>query len=71
MILSRKLYNLKVMVIKKNAQIKKLHLAIITAFKKNANPLREYSKTNHKSVKIFIKKNRSKLSSLSIRERMK
>lgn len=40
MILSRKLYNLQVMVIKKNAQIKKLHQAIISAFKKNANPLR-------------------------------
>ena len=40
MILSIKLYNLKVMFIKKNAQIKKLHLAIISAFKKNANPLR-------------------------------
>ena len=33
--------------------------------------LREYSKTNPKSVKKFIKKNSSKLSSLSIREGVK
>ena len=33
--------------------------------------LREYSKTNPKNVRQFIKNNNSKLSSLSIREGMK